>query len=209
MPNPATNPYPRGAYIVMPFANQESNRFCVAFNWDVPFIEVLMANGVMSLNSVLIAGDIVVPREAADTKVEATISFAIDAPVDFNADIPTADDWGCHVLDAAGNQQLLFDLAEMPLDSTGGTGWTHNPNFEGDYDRHPLRIFDGLVADKGHVDMDVLAMQGPYDEQRGMTYPSAHGRALKVTRTIVVPWVTGAPYPFIGWPLNPQQRQIP
>lgn len=201
MPDPALTPQARGALLTMDgFPQQESNRMLLVYNHEVPFIGSYLADQSSTVpNSIVLSGDLATPRVPWDVYRETTISFRVTAPddLDTNFDGRLDDFYGIHTLDPDGNQALLQLFPESNATQED------QPRSDGDYDRRTL-VLVGSNLDKGYVDPEVIAMQGVLSWQRQMTFPSAHGRAMKFHRSLVIPWVVGAPVPFFGWPLNPQ-----
>jgi len=202
MPDPALTPQARGAVLAMDgFPSQETNRMVMVYNHEVPFVGAYLADQDSTVpNSVVISGDIAMPRVSWDVYREVTISLRVTAPDDLDTTFDGRPDdyYGIHTLDPDGNQALLQLVPES------NSTQEDQPRTDGDFDRRSL-VLVGSALDKGYADPEVVAMQGVRDWQRQVTFPSAHGRALKFHRSLVIPWVDGAPAPFYGWPLNRQE----
>lgn len=221
MPDIATYPHPRGSM----FSNTKSDysgRTCLVFNWEVPFLAMYHGYGnITSPRGLIVSGDIVIPRVSTDTYVEATVSAAILTPDDLYTRYSFSSEnydyvggFVGHVLNPSGGKELVMGLYTDER-NTNVSGFEYAENSTGDYDRFPIQLkaddpaylapYGGTTIDKGIIDLDVCCFQGAYDRQHQLTFPSAHGRGLVLSRQgLTGPWVPGAPTPFFGWPINPQ-----
>ena len=179
------------------FTPREAQVNCLIFNHEFPFMGWYNAlDDFRWINSVRIMGDIVVPRRVSDRWVVGTLALNLGMG---NSTFINSDWFDAVRPDGTPD---AYDTLETHTEFT----WRNQPRADGTYDKDPVKIVND-INDKGFVDKEVYAIQGRTDDQIYALFDSVQGRMLAVDN-VVIPWVTNAPIPFMGWPIDPQKHPL-
>lgn len=208
MPVHATVPHIPGPLLFNSIALTNRSKWCLVFNHTVPFVGLYFCDagdkdGITHLG---VAGDIVVPRDIADTHKDGSFCMSIDTN-GLDTRLPESlvligylTDTGVPVIQSNLDVHGQFSPYNSPNDAQGeaysdALSLVHDAS----------TTTEGPSFVKGLIRKDVIAEQGWNNAQHYRMFDSKYGKQLKVGDTITVPWVTSPePPPFAGWPINPQ-----
>jgi hypothetical protein len=192
--------YPEGVAFNTLFESNDMH-WCLVFNHELPFVGIYYSESDYgSVDTLILSGDIVVPRVSGDARVEGNMLLTCT-----HGDGNGGNYLGrilVNAVDAAGVQSQYTDADNVEWH----TAFTklNQPRADGAYDVDPIKLVNSL-DDKGYLDKTVVANVGHYKRFAGRMYETPDGTLMSIAEGIAVPWSTSDPLPFRGWPLVAQQ----
>ena len=179
------------------FSPREASCNCILFNHEIPFMAWYHAvDDRRYISSVHIMGDIIIPRRDNDRWNIGNLAFNLDMGNNTFQNNNWAD---------AARPDGTVDTYDTP-EGHAEFFWDNQPRADGTYDKDPIKIVNN-INDKGFFHKEIYAVQGRNDDQIYTLFDSVQGRMLALDN-IVIPWVTNAPIPFMGWPVDPQKHPL-
>lgn len=226
-PDREAHAYPVGWFHDIAFNDEfNDNRWCAVYNHETPFIGTYVSERFnAAIARIIISGDIIEPRDMADTREEGCYVWHVNTLPQFAMNDGIRDEGGTF---PNGRQVNCLDRdGKIKVQSGFHTfnAWSplNQPRPDGTFDLAPIRIYSSANnvnytslelsiiggINKGYLKKDVIGHQGFWRTGPYMLFESRYGTAIQFSDSQVCPWVTGVPVPFFGWPLNWQgpQRQ--
>jgi len=172
--------------------NRSQDRWVFIFNHDIPFCGFYRAKHRSNfVREVVIMGDIVVPRVSTDDRPDGWFFYSIEMR---EGDI-TEDGERLYAINPDTDTENSFQPGILHTAYTTA----NQPRGDGTYDKDVVKVVNSNI-DKGYLNPDLVAIQGPTTWMRDMLFDSPEGACVKVTDELVFPWTTTDPVFPAGYP---------
>ena len=172
--------------------NRSQDRWVFIFNHNIPFCGFYRAKHRSNfVREVVIMGDIVVPRVSTDTRKDGWFFYSIEAR---DNDV-IQDGERLYAINPDTDSENSFQPAVLHNAYTTA----NQPRDDGTFDKDVVKVVNSNI-DKGYLNPDLVAIQGPNGWMRDMLFESPEGACVKVTDELVFPWTTSDPIFPAGYP---------
>lgn len=172
--------------------DRSQDRWVFLFNHDIPFCGFYRAKHRSNfLREAMIMGDIIVPRVSTDNRPDGWFFYSIEMR---EGDIIQGGE-GLYAI----NPDTDTDNAFQPAVFHNEYSPANQPRDDGTFDKDVVKVVNSNI-DKGYINPDLVAVQGPNGWMRDMLFESPEGACVKVTDELVFPWTTTDPVFPAGYP---------